>query len=131
MSHINVVYGKKDLVAVYKDGDLVATHDKHTKHNGDLARYLHLLEGDGYTIEESDGDFRRFAEIPPTAEAAGCSCKSKVDQEPAPDPKADGQTALTGTMKGEGSVTPKAEPKADEVPKEIAGRKPGTLSRSR
>lgn len=131
MAHFNVVYGKKDLVAVYKDGDLVATHDKHTKHNGDLKRYLARLESEGHEIEESHAEFQRFAEIPPTADKAGCTCEPKGADENPPEPEKPVQSALTGKVKAEGTVTPKTEPAEPEVPKEIAGRKPGTLSRSR
>lgn len=64
MATITVVYGKNELVGLYKSGDLIATHDKHTQRNGDLERYLAKYEEDGHKVAEKKANFARFPDIP-------------------------------------------------------------------
>lgn len=82
---IDVVYGKLGLVAIYKDGVLSATHDKHTKGNGDLARDILTLEESGAEIIESKGSFSRFHEIP-TEHSIGVAVEVKKS-DPVPEPE--------------------------------------------
>ena len=60
MNAVTVVRGKKDLVALYVDNELVATHDKFTKNNGDLERQLSKYD----KVTEQKGEFTSFNQIP-------------------------------------------------------------------
>lgn len=115
MAHYDIVYGKKDLVGVYCDGKLVATHDKHTKDNGDLKRFIDKLLKDGHEVGEQDGEFKTYAEIAAELDKSDdCSCPEPfADPKPEPKPETDTPApaasgnnvhAQSGTMKGHGTI---------------------------
>jgi hypothetical protein len=82
------VYGKKNLVGIYKDGSLTATHDKFSKYNGDLERHIKQLQAEGYSIEEADGQFSQYNQIlKELKEVVPDDVKKTAHEEdPAPDP---------------------------------------------
>ena len=59
-----IVQGQRELVGVYKGNDLIATHDKFTRRNGDLARYIQRLLNKGYAVRDVTGSFNTFQDIP-------------------------------------------------------------------
>lgn len=116
MSKYTVVYGKNDLVGVYRDGGLIATHDKHTKGNGDLERFLGRLEKDGHKVEEQKADFDKFQDVP--AELSTKKASASKDEKPKPSAAADGNPdhrsdpemqAGPASVKAVGEVKPKSD----------------------
>lgn len=61
---VTAVHGRNKITAVYLDGELAATHDKHTKANGDFERHIQALVDQGYEVHEKPGDFQSYQDIP-------------------------------------------------------------------
>jgi hypothetical protein len=68
--------GGNKLVAIYKDGKLVATQDKFT-HPSDFDKCI-LDHGDGSEVHEQKGDFNTFAGIPESLESVSKPVKDTV-----------------------------------------------------
>ena len=68
--------GGNKLVAIYKNGKLVATQDKFT-HPSDFDKCI-LDHGDGSEVHEQKGDFSTFAGIPESLESVSKPFKDTV-----------------------------------------------------
>ena len=80
MTRIDVVYGegKNKLIAIYKDGDLVATQDKFCK-PADLEYCIAQHGGGkGAKVVESQATFQKFDEIPDKHDMKGGKTRGEV-----------------------------------------------------
>lgn len=60
---ITIARGQKGIIAIYKDGELVTTHDKHCRPD-DIE--LSVETHGGGKVKEVTGDFDTFDKIPVT-----------------------------------------------------------------
>jgi len=96
--------GGNKLVAIYKDGKLVATQDKFT-HPSDFDKCI-LDHGDGSEVHEQKGDFSTFAGIPESLESVSKPVKPEAVPEvlEVPEVTVTASKSVTGVSKPKGKA---------------------------